>query len=456
LSEGQFNNPNYAGRPTICRNCGALVGVSEANCSLCGAPKASPVSTQAQPSFEPVHDKETIRFARAILSRPYIFTIIFLVANIFLFFLTSQGGANENAVALIRYGAKVNALIDGQQEWWRFVTPIFLHGNVAHLLMNMYGLWMIGPYVERLYGSAKFVFFWVATGVAGVVASYLSVQPGLYNSSSIGKFIFKAHDAISVGASGALFGLIGVLFVFGIKFRRELPEGFKRAFGTGMLPTILLNIAIGFMIPVIDNAAHMGGLVAGALLAVVVGYKRPGERAGVAVFWHVLQIAALALVVVSFTLVARHFRDADLSDEQEALLQQQADNSTSNVISYLKSLDAGRLALANAYNNGDVSGIESAIEQLDAAPLLDEKAGGLKAELKSMLVRVRELATSKPDGQKQAKAHASERKKLLADYQLWQNKQLEWIKTDGQKYGIKLQEPKVEGEGQSTPDKSRQ
>src|SRR5687767_8334021 len=110
LSEGQLNSANYAGRPSMCRNCGALVGSEETTCSLCGTPKASPAISQAQPR-PPVHDGEAIRFARAILSRPYFFTIVFIIANVFVFILTSQAGANQNAAVLIRYGAKVNAYI---------------------------------------------------------------------------------------------------------------------------------------------------------------------------------------------------------------------------------------------------------------------------------------------------------------------------------------------------------
>src|SRR5205807_9386311 len=204
------------------------------------------------------------------------------------------------------YGAKTNYAIHFDHEWWRFVTPIFIHVNLPHVLINMYSLWVIGPYVEKLYGSAKFVVFWVATGVAGVVASYLTVRPDMV-TGLVGSFVFKARDDPSAGASGALFGLIGVLFVFGIKFRRELPEGFKRAFGTGLLPLILINLFIGFMgRSIIDNAAHLGGLASGAALALVVDYKRPGERATITITWRTLQILALALVCISFVMVARH------------------------------------------------------------------------------------------------------------------------------------------------------
>jgi membrane associated rhomboid family serine protease len=102
--------------------------------------------------------------------------------------------------------------------------------------------------------------------------------------------------------------MIGVLFVFGLKYRRELPEGFKRAFGTGMLPVILLNLGIGFALRgLIDNAAHLGGLLSGAALAAIVSYKRPGQSAGVTIAWRVAQIAALLVVAISFYFVAKDF-----------------------------------------------------------------------------------------------------------------------------------------------------
>jgi membrane associated rhomboid family serine protease len=184
---------------------------------------------------------------------------------------------------------------------------MFIHVNLPHLLINMYSLWVIGPWVEKLYGSAKFVVFWVATGVAGVLASYLTVIPGSH-PGLLASFLIKNHDEPSVGASGALFGLIGVLFVFGLKYRSELPEGFKRAFGTGLLPVILLNLGIGFLgRGFIDNAAHMGGLLSGAAIAAVVSYKPPGQPASITIAWRVCQIVALLVVAVSFFMVARNF-----------------------------------------------------------------------------------------------------------------------------------------------------
>ena len=294
----------------MCRACGALIGAGETSCHVCGAP-LSPASA----SVFPLHERNAINFARAVLSRPYIFTIVFLVANLFVFLLMWESSEMSTRVlwtafpeeVLRVYGAKTNYAIHFDHEWWRFVTPIFIHVNLPHVLINMYSLWVIGPWVEKLYGSAKFVVFWVATGVAGVVASYLTVIPGS-RPGLIASFIIKRGDDPSAGASGALFGLVGVLFVFGLKYRRELPEGFKRAFGTGMLPVILLNLGIGFLgRGIIDNAAHLGGLLSGAAIASLVSYKRPGTPASVTIAWRVLQIAALVLVGVCFFMVVRHF-----------------------------------------------------------------------------------------------------------------------------------------------------
>ncbi|PYS21047.1 MAG: hypothetical protein DMF72_18555 [Acidobacteria bacterium] len=263
----------------------------------------------------PLHERYNLSYARAVLSRPYIFTVVFLIVNFFIFLLMWGISGTSSAVlwtgfpepVLLAFGAKTNYLIGYDHEYWRLVTPVFIHVNLPHVLINMYSLWVIGPWVEKLYGSAKFVVFWVVTGIAGVLASYLTVISGSH-PGVIGSFLIKSHDDPSAGASGALFGLVGVLFVFGVKYRRELPEGFKRAFGTGMLPIILLNLAIGFVgRGIIDNAAHLGGLLSGAALAAVVSYKRPGQPASVTIAWRIGQIVALLVVAISFFMVAKNF-----------------------------------------------------------------------------------------------------------------------------------------------------
>ncbi|HYG08385.1 MAG TPA: rhomboid family intramembrane serine protease, partial [Pyrinomonadaceae bacterium] len=413
----------YAGRPSVCRNCGALIGAGESTCAVCGFPAgaAQAQQQQQQEAVQPLPDPETMRFARAVLTRPSTFTFVFLAINVFIFLLMNSAapGGSENHEVLRAYGAKYNSLINAG-EWWRLVTPVFLHIGWIHLLVNMYSLFILGPYVEKLYGSARFVFFWIATGVAGVVASYLASGSGM-RGGALGRFLFRGGDGPSAGASGALFGLIGVLFVFGIKFRHELPEGFKRAFGTGMIPTILINLFIGYTIPFIDNAAHLGGFLAGALLALFVGYKRPGQRASVAVLWHVLQIAALVLVVVSFGQVARNM------------------GSIRESVSYVDGINAGQAGFIAAFNQGDEQAATRAIEQLDRVAPLDTQPDQLRLELKQLIARAHALALLSEE--EREREHVRQQLgQLAADFEAWEKRSDEWVKAEGERYGIGMKE----------------
>jgi len=423
----------------MCRSCGSIIGAGQKDCAVCGATVTGSAGAQTS---RPVADNETLRFARAVLDRPYKFTIILLIANIFVFLLMWQSSGMTSAALwefpsqiLWAYGAKLNSAINEQHQWWRFVTPMFVHVNLPHLLINMYSLWVVGPYVEKLYGSAKFVVFWVVTGVAGVVASYLTLRPNL--AVGPGRFLFKNSDVLSAGASGALFGLVGVLFVFGIKFRHELPEGFRRAFGTGLLPMIMLNLFIGYMgRGFIDNAAHLGGLVSGALLALVVDYRRPGERSGIAVTWQVLQIAAIALVAVSFLKTAQHFKDpipAHLLDQAS----QPVDPNTRKFVIWAKAMNAGQDAFYLALKEGDVTNSDSAVKELETAPSLDPKADELKERLKGLLIKSKELkAPMVNSNQTSSKDASTKLKELASNLELWNKEYNAWLKTTGRSYGL--------------------
>src|SRR5262249_39362295 len=149
------SNRTNPGRPTMCRSCGAIVGAGEPQCAVCGT---STASQPVQPQRRPPPDRETIRFARAILDRPYKFTVILLVLNFFVFLLMWESSGMHSQVlwdgfpenVLKVYGAKLNYLIDAPYyQWWRFITPMFVHINLPHVLVNMYSLWMVGPYVEK-------------------------------------------------------------------------------------------------------------------------------------------------------------------------------------------------------------------------------------------------------------------------------------------------------------------
>jgi rhomboid protease GluP len=410
----------------MCRSCGAIVGAGELNCGVCGTATAFQPPTRQQQNVTP--DRETLRFARAVLNRPYKFTITFLVANLFVFLLMWQSSGLANQVllqgfsheVLIAYGAKLNYLVAESRQWWRFVTPMFLHVNLIHLLVNMYGLWMIGPYVEKLYGSAKFVMFWVVAGIAGVVASYLTVRPNLA-TGSLSRFLFKATDDPSVGASGALFGLVGVLFVFGIKFRNELPEGFKRAFGTGLMPIILLNLFIGYIgRGFIDNAAHLGGLAAGAGMALVVQYRRPGDSQGNAIVWRVLQVASLGILVLSFFKVVQNFNIAPNRMQHGDMMQHDI------LLQYVDMMNRAHETVAAVLSEGDFSEVDSTVQKMLQVGAPDATSDEQRRRLIDLLTKAKTQLSASASPSQGSKPRAQLDQKLVEDLKKWKNDYEVW------------------------------
>ncbi|HEX7331273.1 MAG TPA: rhomboid family intramembrane serine protease [Pyrinomonadaceae bacterium] len=424
----------------MCRSCGAIVGAGETQCSACGASSGGQPATA---TGEPAPDKETIRFARAVLNRPYKFTIALLVVNLFIFMLMWQSSGLSTAVlqrgfseaVLIAYGAKLNYLINPPyNQWWRFVTPMFVHIDVLHLLMNMFSLLILGPFVEKLYGSAKFVVFWVVTGIAGVVGSYLTVRPQLANGL-FGSFIFHKLDVPAAGASGALFGLIGVLFVFGIKFRHELPEGFKRVFGTGLLPIIIINLFIGFIgRAFIGNSAHLSGLFAGAVLALFIDYRRPGARASITTAWRVLQFLCLALIVFAGYKVVRNF-----NRPAPAVARVTPNAHTLIFINYVSAMNQVQEKVAAVIHKNDLSDVPVVTQNAIQAPVPDARAGELRTSLLlilSKLVNAAASATPSPGNEPAQPPNFDQ--KLVDEYNEWRKEYDQWLKGAAKTYTAQL------------------
>ncbi|MCS6840725.1 MAG: rhomboid family intramembrane serine protease [Roseiflexus sp.] len=148
---------------------------------------------------------------------------------------------------LLIWGAKDNAAIFAGGQYYRFLTAMVLHGGLAHLLFNSFALYSLGFETERLFGAQRFLAIYMIAGLGGGVASYaLNPNP-------------------SVGASGAIFGLVGALIAFYIVARRALGGIARQQLGSLIFIT-LINLALGFTSPYIDNNAHIGGLLTGALL----------------------------------------------------------------------------------------------------------------------------------------------------------------------------------------------
>jgi membrane associated rhomboid family serine protease len=145
------------------------------------------------------------------------------------------------------------AIADG--EWWRMLSSIFLHANLLHLLFNAWGLFIFGPIVERTFGRSRMLTIFLVSGFIGSVASYL-VTP----------IAFPDLLVPSVGASGALFGLVGAVLVH--SYRRR-GSALGRANLQWAIMIIVLNLAIGLSVPRIDLTAHIGGAIGGAVCAAV-------------------------------------------------------------------------------------------------------------------------------------------------------------------------------------------
>ena len=416
----------------MCRSCGAIVGAGQLQCAVCGAPTTAQSPADSRQSAP---DKETVRFARAVLNRPYKFTIALLVANICVYLLMWDSSGMSLAVlqrafsdaVLIAYGAKVNYLINAPyHQWWRFVTPMFVHIDILHLFMNMFSLLILGPFVEKLYGSAKFVVFYVVTGIAGTVGSYLTVRPSLAHGA-LGSFIFHGVDVPSAGASGALFGLVGVLFVFGIKFRHELPEDFKRVFGTGLLPIILINLFIGYVgRSFIGNSAHLAGLFSGAALALFVDYRRPGARASITTAWLVLQVLSLAVLVVAGYKVVRNFNRPVVA---RAVPVQSSNDRFRDYVAAMNQL--GEKAEAVIHNN-DVSDVEAISNRAMQTAVPDARAAELRMRLRDIVTNLTKAASSPPENGPRRTTKFDQ--KLLDEYDQWKKDYNEWLKVAAQNY----------------------
>jgi membrane associated rhomboid family serine protease len=166
-------------------------------------------------------------------------TIRDILANVF--------ANTQNADVLVAYGAKYNdAIVAGQ--YWRFITPIFLHANILHVSLNMLNFFILGIFIERLFGHVRFLIIYLVTGAISVIAS----------------FYFAPQD-ISVGASGAIFGLVGAYSIFILVHRRAFSRGGIPAIAW-LVAIIALNLSIGLVIPNVDNYAHVGGFLSGCLL----------------------------------------------------------------------------------------------------------------------------------------------------------------------------------------------
>jgi membrane associated rhomboid family serine protease len=233
--------------------------VSYVRCQRCGRPACPECSVQASVGVQcvdcvreaqrtaPVH--RTALGAPLRTGRPVVtYTIIALCLISYVLQLSVDGWTGRLAFSPFT----------GELEPWRFVTAAFLHSTqIFHVALNMYALWIVGPYLENLLGRARFISLYLLSAVGGHVAVVLLADP-----------LSASWFTGTVGASGAVFGLFGAIFVV---MRRMGQEA------RGMLVIIGLNLVVGFVVPNISWQGHLGGLVTGAVLGAAYAFA-PRER----------------------------------------------------------------------------------------------------------------------------------------------------------------------------------
>lgn len=181
--------------------------------------------------------------------RPFL-TYGIIGINLAVFFLMTLAGGSENQAVLIAFGAKVNSLIRAG-EVWRFFTSMFIHIGSLHLIFNLYALWSLGSFTERLFGHWRYLVIYLLSGLGGSIAS----------------FFFTT--GLSAGASGAIFGLLGALLYYSLK----RPWLWKSGLGMNLVLVLVINFGFGLTQPGIDNFAHLGGLLTGLVASILLTHS---------------------------------------------------------------------------------------------------------------------------------------------------------------------------------------
>ncbi len=192
--------------------------------------------------------------------------------------IRNPGTLIPDPLTMIEWGGNFGPLTRSG-EWWRIVTSMFLHYGIVHLAVNMWVLWDIGRLVERIVGPAGFAVAYLLTGFFGGVAS-----------------VVWNEQVVSAGASGAVFGVFGVLLGFMAFHRESIPKQAIRAHRTTALAFLILNLVLGFSVKWIDNAAHLGGFGSGVLAGLILS-RALTEKDRHAAVWRAIRLSVVGLVV---------------------------------------------------------------------------------------------------------------------------------------------------------------
>ncbi len=253
----------------MCPNCRAFITTSDRICPYC----------QVAVGPRAIERRAPGEILGGLIPQAHFTTVLILLINFSLFAATTLYSMRTNTpdnATLMLFGAKLPfAYLSGNGEWWRLVTAGFLHGGVLHILMNSWVLFDLGAEVEAIYGTRRFIVFYFVSTVCGFLASS------------------KFYAGISIGSSAGIFGLIGAMVAFGVVDKSAFGAAAKSLYMRWAVYGLLMGLLPFFPT---DNAAHIGGLASGFVVAWVL---RPPE---IRAQWKEPLIGGLAGVCVALTL----------------------------------------------------------------------------------------------------------------------------------------------------------
>jgi rhomboid protease GluP len=257
---GMFKSDPQQRRPRLCPACGTLVGATATKCHQCGASMTFSFAAASKSLGRWMPQTSPVTYAMLTICC-VMFILSMIITAKFQGFASPGGGALDMLTNLggispqvdYRLGASLPLAFNLGQPW-RFITAIFLHGSILHIVFNMWVLMDIGPMVEELYGSARYLFLFVVSGIGGYILSS-----------------FMGHN--SVGASGSLLGLIGVLLA-ATTGRTSLAA---RSLRSGLIRWLIYIGVLGLIMRGTDNFAHLGGVATGYLLGRLMPDRQPAD-----------------------------------------------------------------------------------------------------------------------------------------------------------------------------------
>ncbi|WP_125761030.1 rhomboid family intramembrane serine protease [Companilactobacillus hulinensis] len=202
--------------------------------------------------------------------KPYV-TWFLLILTLGVFVAETISGGSENVNTLVLFGAKTNNLVQ-EGQWWRLITPMFVHIGVLHILMNGFTIYYVGQILEPMVGHVRFLVIYLISGVTGNLAS----------------FAFGSNNAISAGASTSLFGMFAAFLALAVIYKENR---FLGELGKSFLGLIAINLLLDLTMSGIDIWGHLGGAVGGFLVGLAAGL--PGIKRPKLIF------RVLALVIIA-------------------------------------------------------------------------------------------------------------------------------------------------------------